>query len=181
MAAGERRQAVRAGVTGHQDLGTPEQRRWVADALSETVDAYGVTEGITSLAIGADQLFAELLAQRGVPYRAIIPCAGYEQTFDDEHLAGYERLLGLSASTVELDYEEPSEEAFFAAGKRVTELSELVVAVWNGRGAQGLGGTADVVEHAVTQHKTVVHINPVTSRVTEIRDVADFGKEIGGN
>ena len=40
-----------------------------------------VTQGLTSLAVGADQLFAKQLFERKIPYLAVIPCERYERTF----------------------------------------------------------------------------------------------------
>lgn len=167
---------MRAGVTGHQDLGPPEIVEWVSKALSEAVEGYGVTEGLTSLAVGADQLYAEILLSKGIPYRVVVPCAGYEQTFQEEYRARYDELLSSSGGTLQLDFEEPSEEAFFEAGKRVVQLSDLVIAVWNGKQARGLGGTADAVDYALRQEKTVVHLNTVSEEVAERRPI-DHGKD----
>lgn len=171
---------MKAGITGHQDLGSIETSGWITDTISDTIEAYGVTYGFTSLAIGADQLFAKILISKGIPYQAVIPCAGYEQTFDDKHLKNYKSLLSLSDEVLKLDYEEPSEEAFFAAGKQVAKMSDLVVAVWNGKEAQGLGGTADVVKYATKQRKKVVHLNPVTQKVDEIVNTSDSREETNG-
>ncbi len=158
---------MRAGVTGHQDLGPPGTVEWVSKALSEAVEGYGVTEGLTSLAVGADQLYAEILLSKGIPYYVIVPCAGYEQTFEEEKQARYKELLSSSGRTLQLDFEVPSEEAFYEAGKRMVELSDLVIAVWNGKQAKGLGGTADAVYYALRQGKTVVHLNLISKEVAE--------------
>ncbi len=172
---------MKVGITGHQDLGPPDAVWWVSEALSETIEGYEVIEGLTSLAVGADQLFAEILNSKGILYSVVIPCADYEQTFDEEYLVRYKQLLSQSARSLQLDYGEPSEEAFFEAGKRVVELSDVVIAVWNGQPARGVGGTADVVEYAAQRQKKVVHINPVTKKVTEIRDSTESGKETSGH
>src|SRR6266850_2059881 len=59
------------------------------------------------------------------------------------------RLLLQRAETVEkLPFHKPSEDAFFAAGRRVVENSDILLAVWDGKPAKGKGGTADIVEYA---------------------------------
>jgi hypothetical protein len=159
---------MRAGVTGHQDLGTVNTIRWVSEVLSEVIEEYEVTKGFTSLAIGADQLYADLLFSKGVPYITVIPCDGYESTFeDDERRDQYELMLSRSEEVTQLDFDEPSEKAFFEAGKCIVESSDLLFAVWNGKESRGLGGTGDVVEYAVRQKKKVVHLNPITKELTE--------------
>jgi hypothetical protein len=76
----------------------------------------------------------------------IIPCDNYESTFDDDnHRQAYRRLLSAATSIERLDFPEPSEVAFFEAGKRVADRCDLLLAVWDGEKARGLGGSGDVV------------------------------------
>jgi hypothetical protein len=69
-----------------------------------------------------------------------------------------------------LDFKGPSEEAFFAAGRRIVEVSDLLFAVWDGKAAAGLGGTADVVKHALKHKKQVLHINPIAMTVGLLKE-----------
>jgi hypothetical protein len=62
-----------------------------------------------------------------------------------------------------MPYSAPGEEAFWAAGKRVVELSDEIFAVWDGRKAGGLGGTADVVAFARKKGVPVTIIWPTGS------------------
>ena len=91
----------------------------------------------------------------------VLPCAGYEASFKDP--AGLERFLSLrsEAHTVErMEFPAPSEEAYLAAGRRVVECSDMLLAVWDGRPAKGKGGTADVVEHARGRNVPVTVVWP---------------------
>ncbi|WP_229661926.1 hypothetical protein [Phycicoccus endophyticus] len=54
-----------------------------------------------------------------------------------------------------LGYEEPTEEAFMAAGDQVARTGDWLIAVWDGKKAQGLGGTGDVVARARALGKRV--------------------------
>jgi hypothetical protein len=122
--------------------------------------------GISSLAAGADQLFAEIVLQNGGTLEAIIPFADYEKTFtEQEDRDTYRSLLDSVANVELLDQGDSNEEAYLLAGKRVVDLSELVLALWDGKPAQGLGGTADVVQYARDQNKKIIHLNPTTREV----------------
>jgi hypothetical protein len=68
-----------------------------------------------------------------------------------------------------LPFTVPSEEAFYEAGKRVVQISDLMIAVWNGKPAAGLGGTADIVKYSLASGKPVVHLHPEskTSQILE--------------
>ena len=160
---------MKAGITGHQNLGDEETVAWVAESLANAVAQHKIDYGFTSLAIGADQLFAQILRDRGIAYTAVLPCREIEKTFQTlEHLESYRRLFNSAASAETLNFIEPAEIAFFEAGKRVIDLSEIVIAVWNGLPAKGLGGTADAVKYAREQKKWVVHINPIKRQVSKI-------------
>ena len=104
---------------------------------------------MSSLAAGADQLFATAILEQGGSLHAIIPCRGYERTFSEpESLDQFRSLLARAQKIETLDYREPSEEAFLDAGHRVVDNSDHLIAVWDGQPAAGKGGTADIVDYA---------------------------------
>jgi hypothetical protein len=139
---------TKLGVTGHQEI-PDDAVGYVAKAIRETLATTSrPLEGFSSLAIGADQLFAKALLAAGGELHAVIPCAGYESTFSDDQRPNYERLLTDASHVTELGFPRPSEEAFDAAGKWIAENATIFLAVWDGLPARGLGGTADAVKHA---------------------------------
>jgi hypothetical protein len=150
-----------AGLTGHQKLGNQLTVRWVEEQLSGLLVAQEVTEGCMSLAVGADQMYAALLLRRGLPYTVVLPCEDYEETFSETEREAYRYYLSKARSVATLGFVEPTETAFYEAGKDVVRRSELLIAVWDGRAARGLGGTADIVHFARTQSKRVLHIDTV--------------------
>lgn len=155
-----------AGITGHQNLGDQETISWVEDCLIQEIPKYHITKGLTCLAIGADQLFAEVLETFYIPFIAIIPCDGYEQTFNKKITQeSYFSYLSKAEDTIKLNFPEPSEEAFYAAGKYIVDHCDILFAIWNGKAAKGLGGTGDIVEYARRKKRRVAHINPVTREI----------------
>jgi hypothetical protein len=123
----------------------------VYEALAREIRAAsgrGPLSGITSLAIGADQLFAEMILHAGGTLHVIIPSEQYEATFDTWGRDKYRMLLVQASEVEQLAFYEPTEEAFFAAGKRIVDLCETLLAIWDGQPSRGLGGTADVVHYA---------------------------------
>ena len=153
---------MRVGLTGHQDIGSESDTDWVRRTLEHEARRPELTEGAMSLARGADQLYATLLQRVGKPFMVVLPCVHYEKTFTEkDDVERYRALIEQARQIVRLDFIEPSEEAFWAAGQRVVELSEYLLAVWNGLPAKGLGGTADVVEYAIARGIRVMHIDPL--------------------
>lgn len=142
---------IRLGITGHQSIPT-DAHDFVVKVLDDEIrlaaSRDAVLWGITSLAAGADQLFAEIVLDAGGQLRVIIPSHQYETTFDAQASRRFEALLGRAAKVERLQFNNPCEEAFLAAGKRVVDLCETLIAVWDGAPSRGLGGTADVVEYA---------------------------------
>lgn len=138
----------KVGVTGHQvlpaaaiDFLRSKLEMWFVDAHETGV--------VCSLATGVDTLVAEFLMDRGASLSVVVPCDNYDSTFDAaESRRKYQALLARANDVQTLNFREPSEEAFMAAGIAVAELSDWLVAVWDGAPARGLGGTADVVAHA---------------------------------
>lgn len=160
---------TRIGITRHQRLSPPADWQWVEEAIERVLSSLpDELMGFTSLALGADQLFAELLLKRGRALTVIVPFADYHLKFaEGADRSSYYRLLA-QANTVEVLLPAGSNrEAYFKAGKQVVNRSELLLAVWDGKPAAGLGGTADVVGYARQCGKPLVHINPVDWTVDE--------------
>jgi hypothetical protein len=141
---------MRVGATGHRYLhaGTA---RVVERALRERLARVpaDVLVGVSSLADGADQLFAEAILALGGSLEVIVPAARYRDELSDESRSAFDRLLARASAVKRLDYEESTSEAHMAAGRVVVERSEVLLAVWDGRPARGMGGTGDVVAYAV--------------------------------
>jgi uncharacterized phage-like protein YoqJ len=161
------------GITGHQKLDDLKRWDWVEQELVAILEKfleetnYNIT-GISSLAIGADQLFAKLILKFNCKLHVVIPFADYDKKFDESGLHNYNNLLNQATTNEILSASSTEEESYFAAGKRVVELSDVVVAVWNGEKAAGLGGTGDAVEYAKKLGKKIIHINPNTKKVISI-------------
>jgi len=157
---------MNVGMTGHQDLGSEEDISWITSALADQIEKLKITYGNTSLAMGADQLFASMLRKRGINYSAIIPCLDYEETFDSEVLKSYRSLYKDANEIIQLPYSKPEEIAFWEAGKEVVKRSDIVIAVWDGEPAKGLGGTGDVVTFCLQEGKRVVHIHSGKQKIS---------------
>lgn len=155
------------GITGHQRLPAPADWDWVREEIQTFLSsAQPPIIGISSLAIGADQLFAKAVLDAGGILEAVIPFDRYAETFQDRDRVVFEKLRSTSSRVEVLATMGSKEESYLAAGKRVVDLSDVVVAVWNGMPAAGLGGTADIVQYALAKNRRLIHIDPVGRTVT---------------
>ena len=156
------------GITGHQRLEDESAWSWVKSAMvSYLATIKPPIIGVTSLAVGADQLFASVVLDHGGTLYAIIPFLDYELTLTNEQdRVDYLALLNLAYKVETLHPCDSKQESYLAAGKRVVDLTDDVLAVWDGKPATGLGGTADIVHYAVSVGKRIIHLNPITRGVS---------------
>lgn len=153
------------GITGHQER---EGADWVwarfglADYFAHQSNPI---VGWTSLAAGADQLFAQEVLAVGGSLNAVIPLLDYAGCFEAERdLLEYHRLLKMCARVIQLENQD-HQSAFFAASKLIVERCDLLIAIWDEEPSHGRGGTADVVRFALQMHRAVRIFNPITRTI----------------
>jgi hypothetical protein len=146
---------VTVGVTGHRFLGDEARiAAGVDQALDRIQRAFGGTGSIaltvlSSLASGADQLVARrALVRPGTELVVPLPLPLADYARDFESREPFQALLARAARVVELPPAATRDEAYLAAGRYVIEHSDVLLAVWDGQPARGVGGTADIVAEA---------------------------------
>lgn len=160
---------MKVGVTGHQRLPDPSVWSWVEEKIQEQLRLAKPLVGISSLAIGADQLFARLVLENRGYLIAVIPSSTYADSFsNDDEKAHYEALKNRADEVQVLPDIEDAEESYLRAGHRVVDLCEVLIAVWDGQPAKGKGGTGDAVNYALENRRKVVHIDPVRRLVVQL-------------
>ena len=152
---------MKVGITGHQNL-TANESDWLKIELENEIKRMEIEEAYSCLAIGADQLFAKVILADNIPLIAITPCTKYVETFSGKDVEVYQTLLRKAINIVQLDFDNPSEKAFYEAGKTIVNKSDVVFAFWDNLPSKGLGGTADIVSFAKKLNKKIVHLNPST-------------------
>jgi hypothetical protein len=137
------------GTTGHRLL-EAETARLVERALYERLAGLAAHAliGVSSLAEGADQLFAEVILALGGSLEVVLPAERYRDELPAASQAAYDRLLAQASEVHCLTYDDLTDDSYMAAGRAMVHRSDLVLAVWDGRDARGLGGTGDVVAYA---------------------------------
>ncbi|MFJ6780139.1 hypothetical protein [Streptomyces yangpuensis] len=146
----------RIGVTGHRSL--PDSvLGHVENGLRAVLDGHeGPLEALSSLADGADQLFAAIALECGADLTVVIPSEDYEETFEGaEALDRYRRLRLRATQEIRMDFARSTDEAYYAAGTYIADSCDRLVAVWDGRPARGHGGTAEIVAYARALGKPV--------------------------
>jgi len=151
---------MRIGITGHQRLPDEAAWAWVRTSLLTLLESAESLTGLSSLAVGADQLFAEIVLALNGKLTVVIPFDDYETRFT-EGREEFKSLLSRAADVVRLQRAQSDEESYYQAGRWIVDHSDWLMAVWNGLPSRGWGGTADVVAYAHKVGKHVVQIDPV--------------------
>ncbi|MGW1228103.1 hypothetical protein [Streptomyces sp. NPDC002530] len=139
----------RIGVTGHRSIPQEVHEHVLAAMRAALGGIDGCVEALSSLAVGADQIFADLALAHGARLTAVIPSGDYEDCFaDGAELARYRALKARAAREVRLGFPHSTDEAYYAAGTYIADHCDRLLAVWDGRPARGLGGTGDIVTYA---------------------------------
>lgn len=146
---------TRVGITGHQGLPEAAIEYIKVHVRSILAGLEAPLLGYSSLAEGADQLVAEEILKVGGQLHVVIPSRHYETTLQGSAAQIYRRLLTAAVATTELPYPQPDEQAYDSAGKWIADHCDVMIAIWDGQPAKGLGGTADAVAHARALSKDV--------------------------
>jgi hypothetical protein len=140
------------------------------------------------MALGADRLVARMLLQKeGSRLIAVLPLPKEDYindfgTTDDHNLTTMGKtgnqlekcvnaysdaemrqefrywLSEKAIEVVELPLTPTRDEAYLQAGNFIAENCDLMIAIWDGKSAQGTGGTGDIVGRAEKCGKPVIHI-----------------------
>lgn len=159
---------MKVGITGHQYLEDSHGWEWVKMEMDDLLmKMRRPLVGITCLAAGADSLFAELILKHGGSLEAVVPFPEYERVFPAQQRNRYRALLDAASAITVLEKRRSKQESYFAAGKKVVDATDLLLAVWDGKPARGLGGTADIVEYARQELKQVIRLDPIGRSVSK--------------
>jgi hypothetical protein len=179
------RPTIRVGVTGHRTEGLADAgydqvylRDCVRRILSQIKDVATTAslsdqfpfEGkprfqvVSPIAEGADRIIAEEGLKLGFELLTPLPFARqqYEKDFaTHESRVGFRTLLQKASSVVELEGTRSQEnKAYEAVGRWVLFNSDLLIAIWNGKAAVGVGGTGQIVAEALALGITTIWIKP---------------------
>jgi len=171
---------VAIGFTGHRALEDEVRcRKAIFDFLQgQKQSASGLVYGISSVAAGGDLLFAESCIQLALPLRVLLPLPAdeFRKDFDEKSWSRAEQVLGQAASVEVIGRSPSRQECYYECGIETVHQSRLLLALWNGLPAEGLGGTEDVVSFAKGVGRPVVWLHSTTGDVRRFN--AESEKEL---
>ena len=168
------------GFTGHR--GIPDEtksRQLICDFLQERKLATpGIVYGLSSVAAGADLLFAESCLKLGIPLRVLLPVPEeyFRKDFDDATWLRAEQVLRKAVSvqvSVQVTGDNQiREERYYECGIETVQQSQLLVALWDGQPSRGLGGIEEIVSFARKMGRPVIWFHSETGEVRAFHEEA---------
>lgn len=131
----------------------------------EYADAEPILYFVSALADGADTLAAKRALDSKWRLLAPLPFAAddYARDFSGADHREFEAMLDAAHSIAELDGVRDGsmteERAYLQAGLVTVDQSDMMIAIWDGEDARGVGGTAMIKEEALKAGKPVIWIN----------------------
>jgi hypothetical protein len=118
---------------------------------------------VSPVADGADQIAAEVALELGWELQAILPFsrAAYRATLaNEEARQRFDTILARATCLFELPGDaEESLDAYVMTGRATVAHCDILVAVWDGKPPRGRGGTAEVVQLALTHGTAIAHVS----------------------
>lgn len=139
---------------------------------------YPDIEGITGMALGGDQIFAELCLELRIPFIAAVPFRGQENRWPPSSQDAYRSLLGRAKEVVVVDELPDYRSESFGAKMALRNVwmvdnSEKAIAVWDG----SEGGTGNAVKEILRRGRKLARLDPQT-RMFSIEQVPDEGPTV---
>jgi hypothetical protein len=157
------------GFSGHRQVA---DQAGVASAILVALEslrreAAGEWIGLSSVAIGSDQIFVGQVLGLGMSWHAILPLprAEFQKDFSAHEWSDVEQLLMRAEHARVISENGAREEAYMDCGMETVNGADVLLALWDGQAARGKGGTADVVDYARSLGKPVVIIDPTTLQI----------------
>ena len=162
------------GFSGHRQLQDETKcREAIRNVLKDwKTRVPGAVYGVSSAAEGGDLLFAETCLELKIPIRIFLPFPKemFRDDFDDATWKRAERAMAASLTVEVKGGSQKSAEGYYECSIETVQQSELLIALWDGKQARGMGGTADAVNFALQLGRPIVWINSETCAVQYLNE-----------
>jgi hypothetical protein len=135
------------------------------------------------LAEGADRIAAEAALAAGWRLHVVMPYPReqYRASFDSpESVAAFDALVDRAAAVTVLDGVPGRYDAYVPLGRVLVAQSDLLLAIWDGAEALGVGGTATIVQRARRETLPVIRLDPAAAAAPWIEDLGAKDEGRGG-
>ncbi|EAW33346.1 SLOG family protein [Lyngbya sp. PCC 8106] len=156
--------SITAFITGHRTVNFKLAKLGI-NQLTDLAIQRRFTIFLTGMALGTDQLAAEIWTERYLTWKAILPCEDQSNLWPLPKQIHYRKLLG-KASEIQVLYPQYKQGVMQARNLFMVRNSQLGLAVWNNGCQQGLGGTFLTIQMARKAKLPLIIFNPQTQQIT---------------
>jgi len=158
------------GFSGHRHLGKPlDVAAALTGEIKARVDSGTALAAVSSVAAGADMLFAEAILAAGLPWTVLLPMPKtlFREDFQSSEWARAEKLIAQANEIRTLEGTQRPQ-AYVDVGHVTVDACDILLAVWDGQPAAGPGGTAEIVAYALSLGRPVIVFRETENGVTRI-------------
>jgi hypothetical protein len=151
------------GFSGHRHLADAAGAAKAIHAALASLrkEVPGEWIALSSIAHGADQLFVREARHMGLSWHAILPLPRVEFARDFTHAewTDVEKTLAAADHVRVVDENGDRKDSYLDCGIETVNGCDVLVAYWDGDPARGKGGTAEVVQYAMSIGKPVMIVD----------------------
>lgn len=133
--------------------------------LPEAWEATQGVKGISGMALGWDQAFAQACVNCGIPFVAALPCDGQPALWPKAAKLRWYRLLEQAAEVVTVSPGPYAPGKMMARNKWMADRSDKMAVLWNG---DRTGGTANCVQYAQSKNIPIVNLYTAYLRMVAV-------------
>lgn len=154
-----------ACVTGHRYIrNNPVNRKAVNHLIDLAITKDGIERFLVGMSRGADFLFADVLSERNLNWKAVIPCNDQDSLWNQSDKRFRSKLISKSSDSIVLS-SKYHHGIMHHRNEYMIDNSEILLAIYDG---SKRGGTNNTVNLAIKKHKKVVQFHPQTYQFSVI-------------
>ncbi len=171
---------LKIGVTGHRIIENEDLIRLkvkeILGVFDDKLSPNSILRIISPLAEGADRIVAQEVLFHHESHgkselHVVLPLKINDYLNDFKTIESkkeFKELIDLAQEIVSLKEAPTRKDAYLQAGRYVVDHCNVLIAVWDGKPSRGKGGTADIIEYAMSLKKMVFWINSIDGKIKHL-------------
>ena len=150
----------RPNVLGGHDPNNPQRlyiKKHMTGIMKFILNKYPDVEGISGMALGADQDFCDVCISLNIPFLAYVPFKKQESMWPDSSKSYYSQLLEKAKEIKIISTGEYSPKKMQIRNMAMSDDCNISIGVWNNSIS---GGTANCIKYLKQIEKPIVQIDP---------------------
>ena len=163
---------IKIGIAGHRNLNKrfiKKYKKQVFKKLDELKQKHNEVILFSPLADGADRLIVYEAMKLGIKYIAVLPMQKelYQEDFDSTSKLEFDKLLKNAEHILTISHTKPfiRDRQYELVGQYISENSDILIALWDGRYNNLQGGTGEIVKYHIKNQKELWHLKVLRNRI----------------